>query len=201
MGVTSVVTTGAALMALVLGVAVPVMVKVLCTTEATKWALPEGAVAGKTAIVTGANSGLGRETAQVLAAGGAEVVMACRSADKCRAALEEIQQQHPAAKLSTGLLDLADETSVRRFAAEFLASHDRLDLLINNAAIMASACVRARYAPLSPKPARTHGDAQAGALAHSYAQQLRRQRNSPRLSGRAGRWRNSLRQTTWALSC
>jgi len=134
----SILCKGAALVTLLLGIVVPAAVQVLAQAELGQWEMPAGAVAGKTAIVTGANSGLGFETARVLAAGGAEVVMGCRREDRCRAAMEEIRRQHPAAKLMMGLLDLADEKSVRRFAEEFLASHDRLHLLINNAAIMAT---------------------------------------------------------------
>ena len=66
----SILAKGAALVALLLGVVVPAAVQVLAQAELGQWEMPAGAVAGKTAIVTGANSGLGLETARVLAAGG-----------------------------------------------------------------------------------------------------------------------------------
>jgi len=91
---------------------------------------------GKVAIVTGANSGLGFETSKALAQKGATTIMACRNMDKARAALAEIQAEHPNASIEIMPLDLADLASVRQFAADFLAKYDRLDLLINNAGIM-----------------------------------------------------------------
>jgi len=120
------------------GVLIPIFVKLICQIDQFKWALPPGSVLGKTVIVTGANSGLGFETARVLAKEGAEVVMACRSAAKCKIAMEDIRREDAKANLKAQLLDLSDPDSVRSFAAEFLASHGRLDLLINNAAIMAT---------------------------------------------------------------
>jgi NAD(P)-dependent dehydrogenase (short-subunit alcohol dehydrogenase family) len=122
----------------ILAIVAPVAVQVICQLDGAKWAVPANSVVGKTVIVTGANSGLGFETARVLAQEGAEVVMACRSAAKCKVAMEEIQQANPKANLKAQLLDLSDADSVRNFAAEFLASHKNLDLLINNAAIMAT---------------------------------------------------------------
>jgi len=103
------------------------------------------------AIVTGANSGLGLQTVRVLAAEGATVVLACRSAANCKAAMDDVRSTQPSAKLEALLLDLADAASVRAFAAAFLQSHTKLDLLINNAAIMSlpthfeSAAVRGEW--------------------------------------------------------
>ncbi len=92
---------------------------------------------GRVAIVTGANSGIGLETAIVLAQAGAQVVMACRSPDKASAALQELHRRAPQAQAEVMALDLADLGSVSGFAGAFAARHKRLDLLINNAGIMA----------------------------------------------------------------
>ncbi len=92
---------------------------------------------GRVALVTGANSGIGFEAARVLAERGAHVVLACRSEDKARAAAEEIRGAGPAGSVETLPLDLMRLASVREAADRFRASHDRLDLLINNAGIMA----------------------------------------------------------------
>ena len=88
------------------------------------------------AIVTGANSGIGYETARALVAKGGRVIMACRSMEKGQAALEQIRAEHPDGAVELMELDLADLSSVRRFAEEFLNSHDQLHLLINNAGVM-----------------------------------------------------------------
>jgi NAD(P)-dependent dehydrogenase (short-subunit alcohol dehydrogenase family) len=92
---------------------------------------------GKTAVVTGANSGLGFETAQALAGAGARVVLACRDETKGRAALDRIAQTFPGADVRLELLDLADLSSVRKFAADCPAIDDGLDILVNNAGVMA----------------------------------------------------------------
>src|SRR5690606_16367553 len=92
--------------------------------------------AGKVAVVTGANSGIGLETSAALAAGGAKVVMACRSPDKAGAAIGEIRRRVPQADVALMKLDLSSLASVRGFADTFRAAHSRLDLLINNAGIM-----------------------------------------------------------------
>ncbi|MCB0213266.1 MAG: SDR family oxidoreductase [Anaerolineae bacterium] len=91
---------------------------------------------GRIAIVTGANSGLGYQTALALAEKGAQVVMACRNAEKGEAARHKIRQQLPKASVAVMTLDLADLASISRFAVDFLAQYDRLDVLINNAGIM-----------------------------------------------------------------
>ena len=92
---------------------------------------------GKVAIVTGANSGLGFETTRGLARKNATVIMACRDLKKGEAALEKIKREFPAARVELMQLDLADLDSVRRFADNFKQQYSRLDLLINNAGIMA----------------------------------------------------------------
>jgi NAD(P)-dependent dehydrogenase (short-subunit alcohol dehydrogenase family) len=94
-------------------------------------------LAGKVAVITGANSGLGFEAAQILAAKGAHVVLAVRDAAKGKQAAGEIKRVVPAAGLEVLSLDLASLTSVRRFAEAFPAAHSRLDMLINNAGVMA----------------------------------------------------------------
>jgi NAD(P)-dependent dehydrogenase (short-subunit alcohol dehydrogenase family) len=94
-------------------------------------------LAGRTAVVTGANSGLGFETALGLAGHGAAVVLACRDQAKGEAALQQIAARVPAADTSLARLDLADLASVRAFAAEFAGEHDGLDILVNNAGVMA----------------------------------------------------------------
>lgn len=91
----------------------------------------------KVAIVTGANSGIGYETAKALAAKNAIVILACRNLDKATTAAQNIRQAVPNAKLEVLQLDLADQASVHQFADNFKAKYDRLDLLINNAGVMA----------------------------------------------------------------
>jgi len=103
---------------------------------------------GRIALVTGANSGLGLESARALLAKGAQVVLACRTLAKAEQARRDLQ----AAEVTAGLdsmntssedrialleLDLADLGSVRRAAQQLAASHSRLDLLLNNAGVMA----------------------------------------------------------------
>ena len=94
-------------------------------------------LSGKTAVVTGASAGLGAETARSLASVGAHVVMAVRDADKGRAAAAGIKEAVPDASLELGTVDLASLDSVRAFADWLLERHDRIDLLINNAGVMA----------------------------------------------------------------
>jgi NAD(P)-dependent dehydrogenase (short-subunit alcohol dehydrogenase family) len=92
---------------------------------------------GRNAIVTGANSGLGLVTARELARAGASVVMACRNLDKGHAAIEQVRAAVPDAQVQLEELDLASLESVRGFAERYRATHDGLDLLINNAGVMA----------------------------------------------------------------
>ncbi len=91
----------------------------------------------RVAVVTGASSGLGLETAMALAGAGAQVIMACRSPQRAGAALQQLQARHPRAQAELMELDLASLASVRAFAAAFAARHARLDLLCNNAGVMA----------------------------------------------------------------
>ena len=91
---------------------------------------------GRVAIVTGANSGIGYETARALAHKGATVIMACRNQGKGEAAAQAIRDEVPKGVVEMMRLDLGDLGSVRAFADEFKGGYDRLDLLINNAGIM-----------------------------------------------------------------
>jgi NAD(P)-dependent dehydrogenase (short-subunit alcohol dehydrogenase family) len=103
-------------------------------TEWTSRDVPEQS--GRSFIVTGANSGIGLETARVLAQGGAEVTLACRNQTKAAAARDDILGTAPDANLHIGELDLASLASVRSFAADYLASDRPLHVLVNNAGIM-----------------------------------------------------------------
>jgi NAD(P)-dependent dehydrogenase (short-subunit alcohol dehydrogenase family) len=93
---------------------------------------------GRTAVVTGANGGLGLQTAKVLAGKGADVVMAVRDQEKAATALREITAGAPTASLALVELDLASQTSVRNAVEEILAQHDTVDILVNNAGLMAT---------------------------------------------------------------
>ena len=92
---------------------------------------------GRTAVVTGATGGLGFETALALAGAGATVVLTGRNEAKGRDALQKISSQFPAARIAYENLDLASLASVADFAARFASGHQSLDLLINNAGVMA----------------------------------------------------------------
>jgi NAD(P)-dependent dehydrogenase (short-subunit alcohol dehydrogenase family) len=94
-------------------------------------------LSGKTFIVTGANSGIGLEAVRVLAAKRAAVVLACRNLEKGQAAIDTIRKASPGAALTLERLDLGDLGSVRAFAEKFAKEHARLDVLVNNAGIMA----------------------------------------------------------------
>ncbi|WP_395394632.1 oxidoreductase [Novosphingobium sp. BL-8A] len=95
-----------------------------------------GGQAGKCFHVTGANTGLGYETTKVLAARGARVLLACRSEEKARQAMENIRLEVPGANLSFVPLDQADLASVRECAAIVAREEPRLDVLVNNAGVM-----------------------------------------------------------------
>jgi NAD(P)-dependent dehydrogenase (short-subunit alcohol dehydrogenase family) len=92
---------------------------------------------GRTIIVTGANSGIGLEAARALAAAGAHVVLACRDPSKAADAAAEVGRAAPGAGVEVRLLDLASLASIRDFAKGFADGHERLDVLINNAGVMA----------------------------------------------------------------
>ena len=92
---------------------------------------------GRLAVVTGANSGLGLVTARELARKGAHVVLACRNTAKGDEAAGSIAREVPGAQVEVAALDLGSLDSVRAFATTFGGQHDGLDLLINNAGVMA----------------------------------------------------------------
>lgn len=92
---------------------------------------------GRTAVVTGANGGLGLQTTAALAGAGAHVVMAARNRDKAVAAQSRILDRYPDALLEIVPLDLGDLSSVAEAAAMILAAHPEVDILVNNAGLMA----------------------------------------------------------------
>jgi NAD(P)-dependent dehydrogenase (short-subunit alcohol dehydrogenase family) len=94
-------------------------------------------LSGKVAIVTGANSGIGLEAARMLAQKGTDVVMACRNAAKAESAASIVKGAAPGAKVRVESLDLSNLASVRSFAEKMGRDLARLDLLVNNAGIMA----------------------------------------------------------------
>src|SRR5262245_13108253 len=94
-------------------------------------------LAGKTVVITGANSGIGYEAARILARKHAQVVLACRSLERGRAAEERIRREVPGALIEVRELDLGSLAGVRQFASQLMAAYPRLDVLINNAGLMA----------------------------------------------------------------
>jgi NAD(P)-dependent dehydrogenase (short-subunit alcohol dehydrogenase family) len=92
---------------------------------------------GRIAVVTGANGGLGLETARALAGARAHVVMAARDLEKAAAAEQSILETHPGASLEVVPLDLGSLASVQAAAGRILAAHERIDILVNNAGLMA----------------------------------------------------------------
>lgn len=104
----------------------------------TKWTqndIPD--LTGKVVVITGANSGLGLASTKALSATGATVVMACRSQSKGEDAKAAALRTLPHARLELMALDNADLNSVRAFAEAFRTKYDRLDILLNNAGVMA----------------------------------------------------------------
>ncbi|XP_023153827.2 retinol dehydrogenase 12 [Amphiprion ocellaris] len=91
---------------------------------------------GKTVLITGANTGIGKETSRDMAGRGARVVMACRDLTRAEQAAEEVRRSTGNGNVVIRHLDLASIYSVRQFAKDFLDSEDRLDILINNAGVM-----------------------------------------------------------------
>jgi len=103
----------------------------------TKWTtadIPDQT--GRTAVVTGANTGLGYETAAALAAKGAHVVLAVRNLEKGEEAARRIEQATPGAQIQLQELDLTSLDSIRTAADELRTAHESIDLLINNAGVM-----------------------------------------------------------------
>ena len=91
---------------------------------------------GKTVLITGANSGIGKETARVMALNGADVIMACRSGERCDEAVGELHAQHHDLKLRPIELDLANLKSVHAAATQIIDSEKPLHYLILNAGVM-----------------------------------------------------------------
>jgi retinol dehydrogenase-12 len=92
-------------------------------------------LANKTFIVTGANTGIGKITARELARGGAHVILACRSADKTKPVIDEIQRETGNKNIEFVALDLSDLASVRKCAEELLARNIPIHGLVNNAGL------------------------------------------------------------------
>lgn len=106
------------------------------TTRWTTHDIPD--LSGRTAVVTGASAGIGLVTARELARHGAAVTLAVRSAERGQQAADRIRGAAPDADVRVGLLDLSDLSSVRSFADDWSGRHpDGLDLLVNNAGVMA----------------------------------------------------------------
>ncbi|WP_040338955.1 oxidoreductase [Candidatus Blastococcus massiliensis] len=94
-------------------------------------------LSGRTAVVTGGNGGLGFQTALALAGAGAHVVLAARDPEKTANAEARIRERYPAASMEVVPLDLGDLSVVAAAADAVLAAHERVDLLVNNAGVMA----------------------------------------------------------------
>ena len=97
------------------------------------YAMPPASMSGKICIVTGANSGIGKETALGLAQMGVRVVMVCRNAEKGKAALEEIRRESGSSQVDLLIADMSSQASVRALAEEIRQKYPRLDVLVNNA--------------------------------------------------------------------
>jgi NAD(P)-dependent dehydrogenase (short-subunit alcohol dehydrogenase family) len=96
-----------------------------------------GSQQGKVVIITGANSGLGLESTRRLVAAGSTVVMACRDPSKAHGEVLSLRQIHPQAKVEAVMLDLASLVSIRDFAGTVAQKYSKVDVLINNAGVMA----------------------------------------------------------------
>lgn len=93
-------------------------------------------LSGRIAVVTGATTGLGRETARTLASAGAHVVVCGRTADKCQTSIDEILAAHPDASLEFEPFDLGNLSTVRVAADAIVARHPQISILVNNAGVM-----------------------------------------------------------------
>ncbi len=106
-------------------------------TKSDSWSADDiGDLTGHVTLVTGANSGIGYETAKALADHGAHVILACRNQEKARRARDKLESELDRSSLELVDLDLADLVSVRRAADAVLSRHARLDVLVNNAGVM-----------------------------------------------------------------
>ena len=117
-----------------LGLTFPLLRKYIaggvCTSKAT--------MKGKTVIITGANTGIGKSTAIDLASRGARIIMACRSLERGQAALNDIVKQTGNNDIILKHLDLSSFKSVRKFAEEIYSSEEKIDVLINNAGLVST---------------------------------------------------------------
>jgi protochlorophyllide reductase len=106
-------------------------------TGAETWSAADiGDLTGRVALVTGANSGIGYETARALAEHGAHVILACRDDEKARRARDKLESELERSSLELLHLNLADLVSIRLAAEEVRSTHARLDILVNNAGVM-----------------------------------------------------------------
>ncbi|XP_070587451.1 dehydrogenase/reductase SDR family member 13-like [Erythrolamprus reginae] len=102
---------------------------------AATWCRNAVSLLGKTVLITGANSGIGKATAVDLARRGARVILACRDQARGESAMHDIRRESGNSEVILMILDLASLNSVRSFAQNFLESEPRLDILINNAGV------------------------------------------------------------------
>jgi NAD(P)-dependent dehydrogenase (short-subunit alcohol dehydrogenase family) len=103
------------------------------------WAVAEiPDLTGTTAVVTGANGGLGLETVRGLAGAGAHVVMAARNQEKARAAVESVKGSHPRASVELVEVDLTSLSSIETAGTSIVSAHPTVDILVNNAGVMAT---------------------------------------------------------------
>lgn len=93
-------------------------------------------ISSKTCLITGANSGIGKVTARVLAQMGARVVIVCRNLERGEPALQEIRRESGNSSVELMTCDFSSQSQIRHLAEEFKSRHDRLDILINNAGLM-----------------------------------------------------------------
>nr|KAF6411540.1 retinol dehydrogenase 13 [Rousettus aegyptiacus] len=93
-------------------------------------------IQGKTVIVTGANTGIGKQTALELARRGGNIILACRDMEKCEAAAKDIRRETLNHCVNARRLDLASLKSIREFAAKIIEEEERVHVLVNNAAVM-----------------------------------------------------------------
>jgi NAD(P)-dependent dehydrogenase (short-subunit alcohol dehydrogenase family) len=99
---------------------------------------PDHIMRGKIAMVTGANSGMGKEIALALAGKGADLVMVCRDPRRGEGARAEVQQKTGNGAVELLVADLSSQQSIRHLVQEFAARHDRLNVLVNNAGVLLS---------------------------------------------------------------
>jgi len=113
---------------------------------------------GRRFVITGAASGLGRESARALASHGASVTLLARSSERAAEAVRQVGEVVQGADLEPGVADLGDLESIRRFAESYLAGHDAVDVLINNAGVMAPVLSDTRQTASRPSSVPTTSD-------------------------------------------